>query len=337
MATADIKRTKLDITYSSLSDQDVHRVSSKKILEGAVTALNREATRIGGKADFPALAFQDTVDSVLADFKSFADAAGAFAARNPQLSADRLADVAIEGMIGATPDCHTYYVDKSGGAHRSRGESSSGTGPQVPIGASLGPPDQIGLQGKVLPGGVVYITFNAFLIQGTYRVTDEVRKLLDKGVAAGATAWVFDLRGNIGGNGADLMASWFLNGEPTLKVLVRTGNAGTSSANKDLRLPSAYQLPIAVILNGRGGSAPEVFAASLKESKRATIVGTRSVGCLGATSPTALFDGSTVSVAVQEFVGAITNTAYNNNGIEPDLPATDDEAVAKAVAVVSKR
>ena len=28
-ASVDIKRTKLDISYSSLSDQDVHKVSSK--------------------------------------------------------------------------------------------------------------------------------------------------------------------------------------------------------------------------------------------------------------------------------------------------------------------
>lgn len=252
------------------------------------------------------------------------------------MSADRIADVAIEGMIGASPDCHTYYVDKSNGVHRSRNESSGGTPPQIPAGGtSLGAPDQAGLQAKVLDKGVVYITFNQFLISGTYRITDEVKKILDKGVAAGAQAWIFDLRGNNGGNGADLMASWFLNGEPTLKIVVKTGNAGTATANKDLRLPAPYQLPIAVILNGRGGSAPEVFAASLKENKRATIVGSRSVGCLGATSPTAMSDGSTISVTVQEFTGAVTGFAYNNHGVDPDVSASDDQAVAKAIEAVT--
>ena len=52
------------------------------------------------------------------------------------------------------------------------------------------------------------------------------------------------------------MASWFLNGEPTLRFETRTGSAGTQSGIKDLRLPDAYQLPLAIILNGSGGSSP---------------------------------------------------------------------------------
>ena len=88
----------------------------------------------------------------------------------------------------------------------------------------------------------------------------------------------------------------------TLKVTVKTGNAGTQSANKDLRLGPAYQLPIAVILNDRGGSAPEVLAAGLKENKRATIVGSQSTGCLGSTSSSPLgSDGSQLYVVQAEF------------------------------------
>lgn len=337
-ATIDIKKTKLNTAYAAMSDQDVHRASSKKILESAIAALKAEATKTGGKPDFPPLELQDTVETVFPDFQKFADAVADFARKNPQISADRLADVAIEGMMSASPDCHTYYVDKSGTVHRSRPEATSGTGAQVPTtGTSLGGPDTTtGLQAKLLDKGVVYLTWKAFQINGTYRITDEVKKLLDKGVAAGAKAWVFDLRGNVGGNGADLMASWFLNGEPTLKVQFRTGKPDTQSANKDLRLGAEYQLPIAVILNGTGGSAPEVFAAWLKENKRATIVGSRSVGCLGATSPTPMPDGSLISVTVQEFSGANTGTPYNNHGIEPDVPASDSDAVAKAIEAVTK-
>ena len=40
-ASVDIKRTKLDISYASLSDQDVHKVSSKKILDGAIAAMQQ--------------------------------------------------------------------------------------------------------------------------------------------------------------------------------------------------------------------------------------------------------------------------------------------------------
>ncbi len=338
VATADIKRSKLDISYSGFVDQDVHHVTSKKALEAALEAVKAEVRAAGGKDAVDTPAFQDTDEPQLADFNKFAQAVGRLAANNTQLSANRIADVAITGMIKASPDCHTYYVDNSGQVRNSSGKIPTGTGAMIPAqGTSLGGPDQAGLSGKMLTGGVAYITWHEFAINGTYRITDMVKAMLDKALAQGAKAWLFDLRGNVGGNGADLMASWFLNGEPTLSVVVKTGNAGTMTANKDLRLPAAYQLPIAVILNDRGGSAPEVLGASLKENKRATIVGKQSVGCLGATSPTHMTDNSELSVTVQEFTGAVTGTKYNNNGIAPDVAADDQSAVDVATKLLLDR
>ena len=335
VATADIKRSKLDISYSGFVDQDVHHVTSKKALEAALEAVKAEVRAVGGKDAVDTPAFQDTDEPQLADFNKFAQAVGRLAANNAQLSANRIADAAITGMIKASPDCHTYYVDNSGQVRNSSGKIPTGTGAMIPPqGTSLGGPDQAGLSGKMLTGGVAYITWHEFAINGTYRITDMVKAMLDKALAQGAKAWLFDLRGNVGGNGADLMASWFLNGEPTLSVVVKTGNAGTMTANKDLRLPAAYQLPIAVILNDRGGSAPEVLGASLKENKRATIVGKQSVGCLGATSPTHMTDNSELSVTVQEFTGAVTGTKYNNNGIAPDVAADDQSAVDVATKLL---
>ena len=330
--TADIKRAKLDIAYSAFIDQDVHHVTSKKALEAALEAVKAEIIAGGGKADVATPQFQDTEDPQTADFNKFAQVVSGLVAQNSGISADRIADAAISGMIKASPDCHTYYVDAAGKVHNSSGKSGTGTGPMIPsTGTSLGGPDQDGLTGKLLPGGIAYMTWHQFEVTGTYKITDAVKAMLDKALAQGAKAWLFDLRANVGGNGADLMASWFLNGEPTLSVVVKTGNAGTSSGNKDLRLPAAYQLPIAIILNDRGGSAPEVFSASLKESKRATIVGKTSIGCLGATSPTHLNDGAELSVTVQEFTGAVSGTKYNNNGVPPDVAADDATAVDKAV------
>ena len=298
-------------------------------------ALNDEATATKGKPDFPALDFTDADETSLVDFKKWGDAAQAWAARNPQLSPDRIADVAIAAMITVSPDCHTSYINRLRQVFRSRVENITGGGPQVPAtGTLVFGPDSNNLQAKVLPNGVAYITFGLWAINGSYRITDELRKALDKAVAAGARYWLFDLRGNPGGNGADLVASWFLNGEPTLKTIVKTGNAGTATANKDVRLPAAYQLPMALVVNGRSASATEVFALSLKENKRATLVGATTVGCLGAETPTAMSDGSELDVAVEEYIGAQTGTAYNNKGVPPDLAADDASAVDKATAVL---
>ena len=90
--------------------------------------------------------------------------------------------------------------------------------------------------------------------------------------------------------------------------------SGAFFSYKDQRLGPTYQLPIAIILNDRGGSAPEVLAAGLKENKRATIVGARSAGCLGSTSSTPLgSDGSEVYVVNVE-TDRITNSLNTLTG-----------------------
>jgi hypothetical protein len=331
--TGDFKQSKLDIAYSYVSDASVHNPTSKQLLVGALDAMKKEAKSSGGSDAVATPDFSTDMSTNLADFKKFAAAAGELALKNPQLSADRLGEAGVVGLIQADPDCHTYYLDGRGGVKQSRNVTSTGSGAQVPSGGTFlqQQPDQAGLQAKMLDGGIAYLTWHAFEINGTYRITDAVKAVLDKAVAAGAKGWIFDLRANIGGNGADTMWGWFLNGEPTLKVQVKNGNAGTQSANKDLRLGAAYQLPIALLLNDRGGSSPEVFAAGLKENKRATIVGSKSTGCLGGTNSAPLGqDGSQLYVVQQEYVGAVTGTKYNNNGIPPDLQADDASAVAAA-------
>jgi hypothetical protein len=346
-ASVDIKRTKLDISYASLSDQDVHSASSKKILEGAISGINAEIKQTGGKGEMAAIVFQDVTETTVPDFKKFAEAAAAVKALNPQITADRFADVAIVGMMSASPDCHTYYVNKSGQVFRSRpdqvgatGGGASGSLAVIPSGGTLlgGPDAEAGLTGKLLPGGIVYITFRQFAVTGTYKIFDEVRKMMEKGLAAGGKAWLFDLRGNVGGFDADTIASFFLNGEKMLNIIYRGGGAKVStSARKEWRLPEAYQLPVAIILNARGGSGPEVLAADLKENKRATIVGSKSTGCMGATSITNMTDGSSLAVATQEFEGAVTGTTYNNVGVPPDVQADDTTAVAKAIEILTQK
>jgi len=338
-ASVDIKRTKLDLTYTSMSGTELHKVSSRKILEGAVNAMNAEIKRTGGKGEIAKIDFQDVTESVLSDFKKFAEAAAAVKALNPQITADRYADVGIEGMLDASPDCHNYYVDKNGGVHRSRPSPSSGSAARIPTtGTSLGGPDEAGLTGRLLPGGIAYLTFREFRLTGTYKIADEFRKILDRGVAAGAKAWLIDLRANYGGFDPDYLANYFLTDQRMLQIIDRNGPGGVTSAKPNFTLPPAYQLPIAIILNGTSGSGPEVFAADLKESKRATIVGATSAGCMGAASDLLkMGDGSTLAVVVQEFVGANTGFKYNNVGVPPDVPADDTTAVDRAIAVLQAK
>jgi len=339
--TADIKRSTLDIAYSAFVDQDVHHITSKKALEGALDAARVEAKAQGGKADVQTPSFQDSDETQLNDFKLFADAVNQLAlgvqGSGGQYSAERLADATVGGMIKASPDCHTQYITASGRVFNSSSTTITGANAMVPTGGtSLGGPDEAGLTGKILPGGIAYITWHDFTFGGTYKIDAAVRAMLTKALAQGAKAWLIDLRGNLGGSAVD-MTSMFLNGEPTMTIVVKTGNAGTQTANKDLRLAAEYQLPMVVILNGRSASASEVFTLALKENKRATIVGQKSLGCLGAESPDPLPGGASIHVTTQEFVGAVTGAKYNNAGIPPDVEADDATAVAKAVEILKQK
>jgi Peptidase family S41 len=337
-ASVDIRRTKLDIAYSSMAQTDVHKSSSKSILSGAIAAINAEIKKTGGRGEIATIDFQDGTEPMNADFKKFAESAAQAKAANPQISAERFADVAIEGMMGVSPDCHTYYVDKSGVVHRSRPMPQSGIVAPVPTtGTSLGGPDESGLTGRLLADGMAYITWHEFRVTANYKFYDEVRKMMDKALAGGARAWIFDMRGNVGGFDADTISSYFLNGEPMLKAIYRDSSPATIYARKEWRLPDQYQKPIVVIINDRGGSGPEFFAANLREGKRATLVGSKSIGCVGSTSITNFTDGGLLAVVSNEHEGAQTGTKYNNNGVPPDVQADDATAISKAIEILKQK
>jgi len=333
--TPDIRRSKLDIAYTALTENDVHMVSSKKVLSDALAAMIALARQNGFKDDVAVPEFQDVSEPVLADFRKFADVVGTIAAKTPSLQPDQIGDTILDSYRKSSPDCHTYYRPKRSGIPAS--SVLAALPPQGPSDRE----DEAGLEFRLLPEGIGYLKWHEFVRSGTYDVTTEVRKGLDALLKEGAKAWIFDLRGNIGGDPPQAMASWFLNGEPTLRFETRTGSAGTQSGIKDLRLPDAYQLPLAIILNGKGGSSPEHLAVALKENKRAIIVGERSAGCLGSISPLNLPDGSFFAVVGTEMVGAVTGAHYNNVGIPPDVPADDASAIPAAVkalqAEIAKR
>jgi hypothetical protein len=334
--TPDIRRAKIDIAYTAFVGQDVHQATSKKALEAALEAVKREIVEAGGKADVKTPEFTDTPETSIEDFKKFADVVSQLAAQNPNFSGDRIADAAITGMIRVSPDCHTQYITGGRVINSSMRTTSGGPATAPAGGTSLGGPDEAGLTGKVLPGGIAYITWRQFVVNGTYKGNEAFKAILDKAVAQGAKAWIFDLRGNPGGSDVD-MTSYFLDGEPRFRIELKNGDGGTSTAIKALRLPPPYQLPIVVIVNGRSASASEIFALSLKENKRATIVGQTTTGCLGAFHPNGLVAGSDLHVVAMQFVGAVSGARYNNVGIPPDVQADDATAVNKAIEILNQK
>jgi len=328
--SADIKQSKLDITYSALAEQHYAKPSSKALLEAALDAFRKEAKAAGSNVEVATPEFEDKTEPLLPEFKKFADAAKRIAAATPQVSADKFADAAVLAMLAVKPDCHAYYRPKRTSAVPAAEAASAPGAPAAAPAAA----DEAGLEFRIIGGNVGYLTWKEFRRTGNYDIHAEVRKALDALLAQGAKAWLFDLRGNVGGEPPQTMTSWFLNGEKIMDIRSRTGSDGIQTARPELRLPDAYQLPIAIVQNARGGSSPEVFTLGLKENKRATVVGQKSAGCLGSIYPLTLADGSFVAVPHAEFIGAITGARYNNAGIPPDVAADDATAIDVATKIL---
>src|SRR2546428_490140 len=135
----------------------------------------------------------------------------------------------------------------------------------------------------------------------------------------------------------DRLADVALLAMAQVRIRLKTGYAGAIEAKKELRLPAQYQLPVAVVINGRSASMSEMFALAFKETKRGMLFGTKTIGCLGSTNILNLIDGSIFQYTVSEFVGGVTNAAYNNIGVMPDQTVPDNQAVDAAATFLREQ
>src|SRR2546425_8184730 len=81
----------------------------------------------------------------------------------------------------------------------------------------------------------------------------------------------------------------------------------------------------------------EMFALAFKETNRGMLFGTKTIGCLGSTNILNLIDGSIFQYTVSEFVGGVTNAAYNNIGVTPDHSVPDNQAVDVAATFLREQ
>ena len=94
----------------------------------------------------------------------------------------------------------------------------------------------------------------------------------------GATAWVFDLRGNGGGlvDEAQLVASAFLADGPVVTTRGRNVPERTLNATGQPVVPKDD--PVLVLVNGGSASASEIVAGALQDRGRAKLLGERTFG-----------------------------------------------------------
>jgi carboxyl-terminal processing protease len=138
---------------------------------------------------------------------------------------------------------------------------------------------------RILPSGYAYIRFSNF----TGGLESDILRAIDK--MKDAPAMIVDLRNNGGGSlgmSGKLMTKFLSEKTKGAKVLTRTGKAPTLFFVETIKLEpelngnkeTAYAKPLVILTNENSASASEVFSAVLQDLGRATVIGTRTCGCL---------------------------------------------------------
>ena len=176
-------------------------------------------------------------------------------------------------------------------------------------------------------GKVGVIAFNLFLTEG---LLPKVQNAIDGFRRRGATAIVFDLRGNPGGQGAvAIPIAARLSAQPlTLGTLRFRDFDQTFTASPSIGVEPF--LGKVIILTDEGtASTAEIFAAGLKEAGRATIVGESTLGAVLPSQVESLPGGAIMQYVVADF-RTPKGVLLEGRGVQPDHRVAESRAALLA-------
>jgi carboxyl-terminal processing protease len=159
---------------------------------------------------------------------------------------------------------------------------------------------------------VGYISLNEFSAHSAEQMQRAIKDLGDQKV----NAYLLDLRGNPGGllNASVEIARMWMDNGPIVRTVDRKGGAQQFSANRT----ALTKLPLVVLVDGNSASASEILTGALKDSKRATIVGSKTFGKAVVQSVHSLSDGSGLAVTISRYYPP-NGEDINHVGIMPDV------------------
>lgn len=168
----------------------------------------------------------------------------------------------------------------------------------------------ISAEGQMLDGNIGYIHISAFR-ENTF---EQYSKVLNELLEAGAEGLIFDVRNNGGG----LLSSL----EDVLDPLLPEGNIAIASYGdgtvKTIVESDSEELdiPMVVLVNGGTASAGELFAASLRDFGKASLVGETTFG-KGIMQDTRTVAGGAVTLTVAAYQ-TVKGECYHEIGVTPD-------------------
>jgi carboxyl-terminal processing protease len=149
---------------------------------------------------------------------------------------------------------------------------------------------------------------------------DDMEEAINEAKAAGATAFIFDLRNNPGGyiDEALHVGSLFVpEGSTIFQSQVRDGTR--TPHNATTRGATTGDLPLVVLINEGSASSSEIVSGAIQEhNPHATVVGETTFGTGTVLSSFGLGDGSSLLLGTELWLTP-DGTLIKNQGIRPDV------------------
>lgn len=187
---------------------------------------------------------------------------------------------------------------------------------------------------EVLPGNVGYLDMRYFADFGFEDPHEPARQAIDAALQllGHVDALVIDLRDNGGGSPAMVgyLASAFVAPGADIYNTFHSRQGTESEAPATPYATPRTQLPLYLLTSGRTGSAAEAFAYTLKNAKRATVVGEASAGAANPGQPFRLGDGYSVFVSTGSPVSPVTGGNWEGGGVQPDVEVVAADALVRA-------
>ena len=180
-------------------------------------------------------------------------------------------------------------------------------------------PQTIDVKSRQQAAGIGYVRIASF----GRRVGEQVRSQIAALTKGGATRVIVDVRNTAGGDLTEgIAAARLFVATGTLAVREsRTGGQVKIAAEKG---DGSIAVPVTLLVDTGTSGAAEVFAAALGGSKRAEIIGERTVGRTGVQELIKLPDGSALWITSTRYLTP-GGTQLQAKGLEPDVAVDQPE------------
>jgi carboxyl-terminal processing protease len=181
---------------------------------------------------------------------------------------------------------------------------------------------------KFLSAGIGYLRVSELSVAGVERLRAELKRAATERVSG----VILDLRNNATGDfdAAVAAAQLFVPAGKTIVALEYASPSRRTVFASDNS--SKYAAPVALLVNGGTAGEAEIFAAALRDCKRAWLVGSKTFGQGRLFKLIGLPDGSALHLPTALYVPP-SGKSFHATGLPPDVPVSVAREIERNVAV----